>query len=146
VAVQCTCGQLKIVQLGHLLNGRTVSCGCWRAEQTGERAARHRETGTYLHRTWRAIKRRCYYLREAAYPYYGGRGITMCAEWRDSYEAFRDYMLFHCGERPAGYSIDRIDNDGHYEPGNVRWADRKTQRHNRRPSQRQRRQPLASAA
>ena len=58
--------------------------------------------------------------RHVGFDNYGGRGITVCDEWRDSYELFRNYILATCGERPPGYSIDRIDNDGAYQPGNVR--------------------------
>lgn len=84
------------------------------------------------------MKVRCFNVRSKPYPNYGGRGITMCDHWRDSFAAF----LADVGRRPsAAHSIDRIDNDGHYEPGNVRWATRDTQQQNRRPfSERQPRQ------
>jgi len=82
---------------------------------------------TYL--TWQGMKGRCLRKTDSAYHRYGARGITVCARWRDSFEAFLDDM----GERPEGLTIDRIDNDGHYEPGNCRWVTPKQQMTNQRP-------------
>jgi hypothetical protein len=79
--------------------------------------------------SWVAMKARCANPRAQNYVHYGGRGITVCARWRDSFEAFLEDL----GERPGGTTLDRIDPDGHYEPGNVRWATWKEQRQNRRP-------------
>jgi hypothetical protein len=79
---------------------------------------------------WRGMRSRCLDPRTANFRNYGGRGITICDRWRDSYEAF----LTDVGRRPGpGYSIDRIDVNGHYEPGNVRWATDAEQRANKRP-------------
>lgn len=81
------------------------------------------------YRVWCAIKDRCLNPNsKTSYPKYGGRGITICDRWRDSFEAFLEDM----GERPEGTSIDRIDNNKGYEPGNCRWADKWTQSRNRR--------------
>jgi hypothetical protein len=78
---------------------------------------------------WSSMLRRCYGVSSPKYRHYGGRGIAVCERWRENYEAF----LADVGRRPErGYSIDRIDVNGNYEPRNVRWADAKTQRHNRR--------------
>lgn len=88
----------------------------------------HGLTGHELHRTWKDMKSRCYSASSPTYPYYGGRGIKMCDRWRTSFLAF----LADVGERPEGHSLDRIDNNGNYEPGNVRWADRSTQSKNTR--------------
>lgn len=80
-----------------------------------------------LRSTWRSMIKRCENPSDRAWAYYGGRGIKVAAEWR-SFEAFLAYV----GERPVGLSLDRIDNDGNYEPGNVRWATKHEQMMNRR--------------
>lgn len=87
----------------------------------------HGMTNTPEYQCWRNILMRCFNPKTRMYPRYGGRGITICDEWRDSFLSFYQ----HVGPRPSkGHSIDRIDNDGDYEPGNVRWATRKEQQAN----------------
>lgn len=132
---RCDCGA-EVVVWGWLLRcGNIVSCGCYRKEVIGERSkgnAYHKTHGlsrARLYRIYRAMLRRCYVPTAGNYSQYGGRGISVCAEWRTDINAFFEWALAH------GYddtkSIDRIDVDGNYEPENCRWADNSTQSFNR---------------
>ena len=86
-----------------------------------------------LYKTWGMIHQRCYNPNHTSYDNYGGRGIKMCDEWKDSFVTFSNYIEKELGPRPDGYTLDRINPDGDYAPGNIRWADHSTQMHNRRP-------------
>lgn len=125
---RCDCGQEIITEGKALRSGHTQSCGCWRQYVTGEYSRTHGMSGTMEHKSWKAAKQRCLNPKDASYNEYGGRGITMCQEWADSFEAF----YAHIGLRPKGCSLDRIDNEKGYEPGNVRWATKVIQNNNRR--------------
>jgi hypothetical protein len=133
---RCACGEPHIAYVQNLFRGVTQSCGCLQKERTSKVNTHHGDSQCsewkYLYQTWLRIQQRCHNPNDASYSNYGGRGIRVCDEWRSSYEAFAEYMLWNLGDRPAGYSIDRTDNDGHYEPGNIRWANRQTQYFNSR--------------
>lgn len=87
-----------------------------------------------LYNVWRGMRSRCFLKTSKSYKNYGGRGIKVCDEWKENFQAFYDYVsqLPHFEEK--GYSLDRIDNDGNYEPDNVKWSTRKEQANNRRTS------------
>ena len=129
---RCECGKIKSVRREHLTSGATKSCGCFSRETTKIVNTKHDLSRTKAYRTWLGMKTRCLNPKSKKYKNYGGRGITICAEWKDDFAAFFAYVskLEHFGE--DGYSLDRIDNNGNYEPGNVRWADKKTQLRNTR--------------
>jgi hypothetical protein len=126
----CDCGREREVRSAGLRRKHqpTRSCGCLSGANHRTHGEANKVTPEYM--CWHAIKTRCFNVGCAAYRNYGGRGITMCDRWRDSYSAF----LADVGRRPSdAHSIDRIDNDGHYEPGNVRWVTGSEQQQNRRP-------------
>ena len=125
----CKCGNKIVVLASSLRSGRTKSCGCLNSETTAKRNFLHGMSHSSEHNIWWAMIQRCYNPNNNAFDRYGGRGVTVCNEWRDNFMAFFN----HVGPRPSSkYSIDRVDNDGNYEPNNVRWATRKQQADNKR--------------
>lgn len=130
--MQCDCGNTSAVMNINLWNGTTLSCGCLSRENTSRRSKTHGMTNTQLYSVRNGIIDRCTNPGCDSYADYGGRGITICDEWRHDFQAFYDHVsgLPHCGEK--GYSLDRIDNDGNYEPGNVRFATQSEQNRNQR--------------
>ena len=132
----CDCGCEVNVLQGSLKRGLTQSCGCLNRELAADRlrkiATKHgacgqgRQNRLREYRSWEAAKRRCFNKADPKYPRYGGRGITMCDAWRNDFRVFFKDM----GPSAKGLSIDRINNDGNYEPGNCRWATAKQQANN----------------
>jgi hypothetical protein len=124
---RCECGTEREIDGERLRSGASRSCGCYRAKLAADLNARR---ANWHYQAWADIKQRCYSPYAPAYDVYGALGITVCDRWRDSFANF----LEDVGERPgwATGGLDRIDPAGNYEPGNVQWATRKTQRANRR--------------
>lgn len=121
----CECGAKKDAAGYSLRAGKVRSCGCLQRESR----VHHGASYTVEYQAWRGMKRRCYNPSSPGYDSWGGRGIAVCDRWKNSFESF----LADMGERPGeGYSLDRIDVDGNYEPGNCRWATAATQSRNKR--------------
>lgn len=125
---RCDCGNETVTRSESLKTDHTRSCGCFHRRSHGEASSRN-GAQSVEYRTWAGMIRRCENSHDESYQNYGGRGISVCDKWRSSYSAF----LSDLGRRPDGHSLDRIDVNGNYEPGNVRWATAKEQVANRRP-------------
>lgn len=126
----CSCGQECVRRKDAVDLNATKSCGCLRVQRNIERSLKHGEAGrTSEYLAWSHMKSRCFNKDNTRYKDYGGRGITVYGKWINSYESF----LADLGKKPSpDYSLDRIDNNGNYEPSNCRWATRSQQQKNKR--------------
>lgn len=124
---KCDCGAQKEISLTSVRRGHSKSCGCLNIDSLQGRAVHGmRKLSSYT--VWQSMKERCYNKNYKSYMHYGGRGISVCDRWRNSFVNFFEDM----GDRPNDKSLDRIDNDGNYEPSNCRWTSKKVQRQNQR--------------
>lgn len=136
---KCECGNIRDVTSQALRNGSSQGCqSCkWKSGNPGMKADPERQVDgkrTKAYATWQAIRARCYIKNHKSYHNYGGRGIKLCDEWYSDFHSFYQYVSALPNYKRKTYTLDRINNDGNYEPGNVRWASKKQQAQNRRKS------------
>lgn len=133
---KCDCGNVVIVCSRDMTTGHTKSCGCLNREQTAAINATHLKSGERLYRVWLKMRERCNTTSNKNFKHYGGRGIKICEEWND-YTVFRTWALDNGYDKNAPFgkcTLDRINNNGNYEPLNCRWVDMKIQANNKRNS------------
>ncbi len=135
---KCDCGNTTYVSTSNLSCNRIRSCGCLKLEKLLERSTTHNQRHTILYSVWRGLRQRCNNPKHNSYHNYGGRGIKVCDEWDKSFQSFYDwayangYSTENQKDEKLKLTLDRIDNNGNYEPSNCRWVDRKTQTRNMR--------------
>lgn len=137
---RCDCGGETVVASSYLINGDVRSCGCSKSDRMIEHNTKHGKAGTRLYGVWGNMVQRCTDPKHKHYCRYGGRGITVCDEWRNSFQAFYEWAMAsgYDENAPRGQcTLDRIDNEMGYTPNNCRWVDMVTQRHNRSDSRKE---------
>lgn len=127
---RCDCGREKIVMGSHLTSGATQSCGCLGKEKRAMRNSTHGDRNSKIYGVWASMKQRCSLPSHKQYKDYGGRGITVCEEWKNSFENFRDWATVN--GYSEGLTLERKDTDGNYCPENCKWASRVEQNRNKR--------------
>ena len=126
------CGEEFRVQINSVKNGNTKSCGCYNKRIASETHKTHGLGNTRLYKIWKGIKDRTLNPKHIQFPDYGGRGITICDEWKNDFMSFYNWAMLNGYEENKGLSIDRIDNDGGYSPENCRWTTQVIQNRNQR--------------
>ena len=130
---KCQCGNYKVIRRDALMSGRVKSCGCFNRERARETRTvlnlKHGKSNTRLYSIWESMKKRCYNPKHKNYNRYGGRGIIVCEGWLHDFQAFYDWAITHGYEDCL--TIDRINNNGIYEPNNCRWITIQEQQRNK---------------
>ena len=131
----CDCGKERVVKGTSLRSGHTVSCGCFHSQLMAEKMTTHTQSRSRLYGVWNSMRSRCYRPADKHFHHYGGRGITVCNEWLNNFQAFYDWAMSNGYDEnaPRGQcTIDRIDNDKGYSPDNCRWITIQEQQFNKR--------------